>query len=142
LLKHPEWQFLSVGDSKWLPLPNEHVVSWRSQSELLEIVGGLDIGFMPYDCADSKNLHCVPLKLFDYFARGLPVVSTPIVHLSEYKDLVYLGATGNELAEAISAALAEPAESPKRAMRKAIARKHSVENLSQLVTTILLTAAH
>jgi hypothetical protein len=142
LLNHPEWQFLSVGDRKWLPLPNEHVVSWRSQSALREIVDGLDIGFMPYDCADAKNLHCVPLKLFDYFAKGIPVVSTPIVHLSEYKELVYLGATGNELAEAISAALSEPAESPKRAKRKAIARSHSVESLSPLVAMILEGVAH
>ena len=133
LSKHPEWQFLSFGIKKWLPLPNEHVLPWHSQKDLLAVLDGLDIGFMPYDCADPKNLHCVPLKLFDYFARGMPVVSTPIVCLSEYADLVYIGATANQLEDAISLALLEPAQSPKRAKRRAIAAEHSVHNLSRLL---------
>jgi len=137
LSQHPEWQFISVGKSKALSLTNEHVIPWQDQSEISDIVGELDVGFMPYDCADPKNLHCVPLKLFDYFAQGIPVVSTPIVYVHEHADLVYLGATAEELAHAISRALAEPPDSPKKARRKAIAQNHSIESLSQLIGTTL-----
>jgi glycosyltransferase involved in cell wall biosynthesis len=131
LSKNPDWHFLSFEATKWLSLPNEHVLSWRSRGELLPILNGLDIGFMPYDCVDPKNLHCVPLKLFDYFACGIPVVSTPITYLREYEDVVYLGATADELADAISLALREPKDSPKKAQRKAIAHEHSIDNLSR-----------
>jgi hypothetical protein len=133
----PELQFISVGKNKVLPLANEHVIPWQDQSEISDIAGELDVGFMPYDCADPKNLHCVPLKLFDYFAQGIPVVSTPIVYVQEYADLVYLGTTAAELARAVSDALAEPPDSPKKARRKEIAKNHSIEGLSQLVVTTL-----
>jgi hypothetical protein len=138
LVEHPEWQFVSFGSAtKWLPLGNEHVLPWYSQNQLPAVLDTLEVGLMPYDCTDPKNLHCVPLKLFDYFSRGIPVVSTPIVHLREYGNLVYLGATANELADAVFQALAEPVESPKRAARIAVARKHSIENLSRPISRVL-----
>jgi glycosyltransferase involved in cell wall biosynthesis len=92
---------------------------------------------MPYDCGIPKNLHCVPLKLFDYFACGMPVVSTRIVFLQEYEDLVYLGSTADELADAISQALTEPADSPKRGRRIAVAREHSIGRSAQFLASIL-----
>jgi hypothetical protein len=137
LSRHPEWQFLSFGTRKWLPLANEHVLPWRSREGLASLLTGLDVGFMPYDCGIPKNLHCVPLKLFDYFARGMPVVSTPIVFLQEYDDLVYLGSTPDKLSEAVSQALMEPADSPKRAKRIAVAREHSIEGSARILASIL-----
>jgi len=137
LAEHPEWHFVTFGKTNGLSLSNGHVVPWQSHSELSTILDGLDVGFMPYDCSDPKNLHCVPLKLFDYFARGIPVVSTPIVYLRQFEDLVYLGTTPRELGDKISEALAEPLQSPKRAKRQAIARKHSIDNLSRLLVTLL-----
>jgi hypothetical protein len=137
LTEHPEWHFVSFGKTSRLPLSNGHVLPWQSRREASAILDGLDVGFMPYDCSDQKNLHCVPLKLFDYFARGIPVVSTPIVYLRQFDDLVYLGTTPRELADAISHALAEPLQSPKKARRQAIARKHSIDNLSRLLVTML-----
>jgi hypothetical protein len=85
---------------------------------------------MPYYCYDEQALHCVPLKLLDYFAFGIPVVSTPIVHLWDYEDLIYFGDTAEELALAVKAALSEPIDSPKRTARVEIARKHSLESLA------------
>jgi hypothetical protein len=137
LSRHPEWQFISFGSKKWLALTNEHILPWRSRAELAGVLAGLDVGFMPYDCAIPKNLHCVPLKLFDYFARGLPVVSTPIVFLREYNELVYLGSTPDELSDAVSRALVEPADSPKRAKRIAVAREHSIEQSARILASIL-----
>jgi hypothetical protein len=137
LTEHPEWHFISFGKANGLPPSNGHVLPWQSRQEASAIVDGLDVGFMPYDCSDPKNLHCVPLKLFDYFARGIPVVSTPIVYLRQFEDLVYLGTTPQELANRISEALAEPLQSPKKARRQAIARNHSIDNLSRVLVTLL-----
>jgi hypothetical protein len=139
LSAQPEWQFLSFEASKRSSLPNEHVLPWRSRREIFGIISGLDVGFMPYDCSIPKNLHCVPLKLFDYFARGIPVVSTPIVHVGQYSDLVYVGATAKQLEEAVLEALNEPPDSSKRIKRMAIAREHSIDSLSRLLPELLAT---
>jgi len=139
LARHLEWQFISFDSEKRLHLPNEHILSWRSREDLGGILAGLNVGFMPYDCTTPKNLHCVPLKLFDYFALGMPVVSTPIVFLQEqeYKDLVYLGGTPEELADSISRALVEPVDSPKKAGRIAVAREHSIGRSARIMASIL-----
>jgi hypothetical protein len=137
LSRNPEWQFISFDSEKRLHLSNEHVLPWRSRKHLAGILAGLDVGFTPYDCTIPKNLHCVPLKLFDYFARGMPVVSTPITFLRDYEEMVYLGSTPNELAHAISQALIEPADSPKRAKRRAFAGEHSIRQSARLLTSIL-----
>lgn len=134
---HPEWQFVSCGDRPALSLPNAHVIPWQSRQEMPACVRGLDAGFMPYNCADEQQLHCVPLKLFEYFAAGIPVVSTPLVHLWEFQDVIYLGETAPELAAAFAAALGEPPDSPKRAQRIAIARSHSIECLAKRLEEVL-----
>lgn len=137
LAGHPEWQFISFGGPSESSLPNERVLPWKPRNEVAAILGEIDVGFMPYDCSDPKNLNCVPLKLFDYFAKGLPVVSSPILCVREFEDLVYVGSTPAELTAAIKEALDEPLNSPKRAQRQAIAQAHSVDNISQILAPLL-----
>jgi hypothetical protein len=131
LLKaRPDWHFVSVGAEKAVPLPNAHTLPWARPEDLGHYIQGLDVGFLPYDCADEWNLHRVPMKMLECFAFGIPVVSTPLIHFWECKDLIYLGDTADELAAAVQAALDEPADSPKRATRIEIARHHSLESLA------------
>ena len=92
---------------------------------------------MPYDCSDDKNLHCFPLKLFDYFNAGTPVVSTPVLSLRDYSDVVYFGETARELAEAVGEALSEPRSSPMRLRRQEIARAHTTEVLGKRLEEVL-----
>jgi glycosyltransferase involved in cell wall biosynthesis len=133
----PDWHFVSVGPHKALPLPNVHAVPWQSNRELGGYARGFDVGFMPYDCFDEEKLHCLPLKLFEYFALGLPVVATPILELREFGDLVYFGDTARELEQAIKLALQESPDSPKRRRRIEIARNHSIENLADALSKAL-----
>lgn len=137
LIDHPEWQFLHFGTSKCLPLNNVHVLSWRSPEKLKACVAQLDAGFMPYARDDNKNLHCMPLKLLDYFAQGMPVVSTRILNLAEFPDTIYFGDDARELSHAVQFALDEPAGSPLKAKRIAIAQSNSIEALADVLVEIL-----
>jgi hypothetical protein len=134
LRAHPEWHFISVGSQKAGPLPNAHALPWVPADELSVLIRALDVAFLPYNCGDDYQLHCVPLKVFDCFALGIPVVSTPLINLWEYKDLIYFGDTAQELGAAMKKALNESPDSPKRAARIEIARKHSIENLAALLS--------
>ncbi len=125
----PQWQFVSAGANIG-HLPNAHALPWTNLEGLAGYTQNVNVGFMPYNCYDEERLHCVPLKLFEYFAFGIPVVSTPLIHLWEYKDLIYFGDTTDELINATEQALDEPSNSPKRLARMKIAGEHSLENLA------------
>jgi len=137
LADHPQWQFLHFGAAKCFPFSNVHVLSWCSTEKLKAVVANLDVGFMPYACDDNKNLHCMPLKLFDYFSQGLPVVSTRIVNLLEFSDTIYFGDDSSELSHAIQLALDEPPDSPLKTKRIAIAQRNSIEALANVLAEVL-----
>ena len=137
LARNPSWHFVYFGESKALEVPNAHGLAWRPPEELPGFVASFDVGLMPYDCTDKKNLHCSPLKLYDYFLVGLPVVATPILELSEFQDLIYSGQTARELSDAVLCALNEPGDSPKRERRMDLARAHSTEALGRRLEEVL-----
>jgi len=138
LAKNPEWHFVYFGDeSTDFLIRNAHPMGWRAPGDLPRFVESFDVGLMPYDCSTKKNLYCSPLKLYDYFLTGLPVVSTPILEVSEVQDLVYVGSTADEFADAIRRALDEPRDSPKRALRMDVAKAHSTEVQGQRLKEVL-----
>lgn len=49
-----------------------------AHNNLPEIIGGIDIGVIPYEINDFNN-YTVHNKIFDYFACGKPVIATPMV---------------------------------------------------------------
>ena len=137
LSAHPEWQFIYFGDASELKSPNAHCTGWVRPADLPAYLAAFDAGVMPYDCFDEKNLHCSPLKLFDYFLAGLPVVSTPILSLAEYSDLIYFGDTAGAFSGAIECALEESRTSAKRNARMEVARNHSTDVLGQRLAEVL-----
>lgn len=137
LAAHPEWQFFAFDQETRRLSANEHALAWQPYTNSSVILANVDVGVMPYDCATPKNLHCVPLKLFDYFTHGLPVVSTPIMFVQDFQDLVYVGHTPEEFAHAIRRALDEPLTSSKRTRRREIARAHSIDNLAKFLAPLL-----
>jgi hypothetical protein len=135
--KNPDWQFICFGGAHILKVENAHDMGWLRPSQLPAYVASFDVGIMPYDCFDEKNLHCAPLKLFDYFLAGIPVVSTPVIPLWEYSDLIYFGDTATEITHAIHDALEEPSTSPKRNQRFNVARAHSTVMLGRTLEELL-----
>lgn len=146
LQRRPDWHFISfqwkpqaLGMTPAVPLPNAHVLPWQDPAGLARCVAGFDVGFMPYDCSNVVLLNGPPMKLWDYFSLGMPVVSTPLIHVWDYQkeNLVYLGETAGELEQAVEQALAEPADSPLRQRRIELTEQHSVERLGRSLEAIL-----
>jgi hypothetical protein len=137
LQENPQWQFVCFGGAASLNIDNARDMPWALPSQLPAYVSAFDVGLMPYDCFDERNLHCSPLKIFDYFNLGLPVVSTPVLSLREYEGVIYFGETAAELAAAVQRALAEPKDSPKRQHRKEIAQAHTTEVLGRRLEEVL-----
>lgn len=89
---NPQWQFLFYGPQQKLSKKNKKLLkklqdfsntSWGnvSKKELPKIIHNFDLGIIPYEIKQEKNYYCYPMKVFEYFYLGKPVVSTPIAEL-------------------------------------------------------------
>lgn len=136
LQKHPEWNFVFFGANTFPELANAYALPWAKREELPAYLNACEVGFMPYNCVE-RQLHANPLKLWEYFALGKPVVASPMIHLWEYEDVIYRGHSTEQMEQAITRALAEPADSPKRQRRMDIAREHSIEKLAEVLRKAL-----
>jgi hypothetical protein len=73
-------------------LPNVYLIKKTKHRRVIkEIISYFQIGLIPYDSKYKFNKYCYPMKLFEYFYLGKPVVSTTIEELKRYPKLVKMG---------------------------------------------------
>src|SRR2546421_150522 len=68
------------------------------------IAHGFDVALIPF-IRNELTLRVNPLKLREYLAAGLPVVSTPLPEIARYDGLVHLAERREEFIEGIETAL-------------------------------------
>ena len=102
-----------------LDLPNVRLLARYRNEEMPGLLGDVDVGLVAY-AVDAFNLGSSPTKLFEFFAAGLPVVSTPLAYPPVIGSLVRLAGTPDEAARAVTDALADPGDAgPRRAAAEA-----------------------
>lgn len=95
-------------------------------TQLHAAIAALDVGLVPYQ-ETPFNRRSFPLKVPQYLAAGLPVVSTPNGATDEYGDLVAVASGRTEFAAAVRRAVEEDSEAARQARRaSARARPWSV----------------
>lgn len=128
-LRHPEWDFLLFGrveasaiQELW-KLPNVKVVGEVPYSSLRHHFAGIDVCMIPFRIL-PLTLATNPLKLYEYFACGHPVVSSPLPEVLEFGDMIYVARTPAEFSAQLEAAMEE--NSPQAAHdRRKLAEKES-----------------
>jgi glycosyltransferase involved in cell wall biosynthesis len=138
--RHPEWSIALVGhpevDTAGLArLPNVHLVGGRPYAALPGYAKGFDAAILPFKInrlTESVN----PIKLREYLAAGLPVVSTALPEARAYGDLVRIGATPEAFVRELEAAVADTSDAA--ALRRMEAVRGDtwvarVERMSELV---------
>ncbi len=134
---HPEWNFALIGPSQ-IPtsqlerLGNVSLLGPIPYEDLPACAAQFDVGLIPFRVnrlTEAVN----PLKLLEYFALGLPVVSTPLPEVAKHEGIgVYVGEGAKGFAAAISAALAEPDPCLKEARLRAARANSWLARASQL----------
>ena len=110
----PGWSFALVGgcvtDVRVLSgLANVHLLGQRSYDSLPGYCRAFDVGVIPFR-VNALTVRANPLKLREYLAAGLPVVSAPLPEVGRYSPLVRLAAGPEAFVEEIERALEERSE--------------------------------
>lgn len=87
----PAWSIIMVGrklmETPELDgLPNVHLIDAVRHKELPSYFAGFDVGIIPYR-RQERMTYVNPLKLREYLAGGLPVVSTPLDEVEQYRGM-------------------------------------------------------
>jgi glycosyltransferase involved in cell wall biosynthesis len=136
----PDGSIVLIGqartDRKPRDMPkNVHFLGQRPYETLPAYCRAFDVGLIPFRI-NELTLNVNPIKLREYLAAGLPVVSTPLPEVAVYRPLVDIAEDAEAFVAACDRAVAaddsESIERRRDAMRKETwAAK--VEHLSKLV---------
>jgi len=115
--------------------PNIHLLGNRSYDELPAYVQAFDVGIIPYVLNDwTRSVD--PLKLLEYLAAGIPVVTTAIPEVFKYAEAVRIADTRERFEEAVAASLTDTGAAA-RAARQSVARKHTWESRADRLIEIV-----
>lgn len=128
--RRPGWSFVMLGRCVTGLQPirgvaNIHLLGQRPYDSLPGYCRAFDAGVIPFR-VNALTLRANPLKLREYLAAGLPVVSTPLPEVARYRDFVRVAAGAEAFAGELDHALAERGE-PFAGRRVAAMRAESWE---------------
>lgn len=134
---HVYTDFKQMTDIKILP-QNIRIFDWVSQDKIHALLNACSVAFMPYQLSEP-TLSGFPLKLFEYFSSGLPVVSTRLKELEQYSGLVRFCLNPVDAAEELRRSISE---NNREAIenRQEIARHHDWNVLSVMYKNIVVSA--
>jgi glycosyltransferase involved in cell wall biosynthesis len=121
----PEWDFVLVGPvdtadvDRLHGLPNVRLAGGVPYEQLPQRLAEFDAVLIPFQL--SPLIEAVnPVKLYEYLASGLPVVSARLPEVAAFAEHVYTYGAADELAAAIEAALGEDSQTRREARRAAV----------------------
>jgi glycosyltransferase involved in cell wall biosynthesis len=140
----PEWSIALVGPvglgdpqtdvSELEREPNVHLLGKRSYEQLPAVLRAADVGLIPY-VRNALTDSIFPMKVYEYLAAGLPVLSTPLPALAKVAEVDRAEDAAGFVALAEAALAADSPE--RRRERSRSAESHSWERrLEEIATAI------
>jgi len=115
-----------------------------NKKKLSSIISQFDIGIIPYNTSQTFNRYCYPMKIFEYFYMGKPVISTLIPELKQFSKFVKIGNTPKQWQQHIKTLLQKPWPKKYKKEQKKLAEKNSWVNklttISQLIDQFFKTS--
>jgi glycosyltransferase involved in cell wall biosynthesis len=135
--RRPEWSFVLAGkimtDVGLLrQAPNVHLAGGRPHGELPAFCRGFDVGIIPYRLDDPRMQSVNPLKLREYLAAGLPVVTVDLPEARRVGGDAQIAVGPQAFIEAIERAIRD--DSPAR--RRERSDRMKSESWTRRVATI------
>lgn len=140
---NPQWTFAFFGQIQLTEDINPNVGS-RLQSlfnlknvfyggnikriEIPYIIDQFDICIIPYDASLDFNRYCYPMKIFEYFYLGKPVIATHISELKQFPQFIKIGNTAAEWQIHLNSLLSKHWSKNNRTEQRNIAEQNSWKN--------------
>lgn len=120
----PQWSFVLIGKLEISAEPlrrltNVHLLGKREYALLPAYCRGFDVAILPF-VINELTLAANPLKLREYLAAGLPVVSTAIPEAARLGNLLRLGVSHEHFLQQIETLLLEGNRGPSIAVSQAM----------------------
>lgn len=105
----PDWSIVLIGEAlvdtaPLAVLQNVHLLGRRPYDALPGYAARMDVGLLPFR-VNALTEAVNPIKLREYLAAGLPVVSTPLPEVRAYEAFVRVAANAAEFVKACEAAI-------------------------------------
>jgi glycosyltransferase involved in cell wall biosynthesis len=109
--RRPEWSIALVGKvqtdvRRFRAIPNIHFLGQKPHAQLPHYCRGFDVAVIPHKI-NELTLNMNPIKLREYLAAGLPVVSTPLPEMKAYQPAVRMASGVEAWIAALKQALAD-----------------------------------
>jgi hypothetical protein len=122
---------------KLLSLPNVSTGFLKDRTKLPGVFSQFDIAMIPYDINQEFNKYCYPMKLFEFFYLGKPVVSTAVEELKRFPNLVKMGNDTKKWEKIINNLLDNPWPQKYKDEQKKLCEENSWENKVKAILAYL-----
>ncbi len=144
--RRPDASIVLIGPSvtplgELLELPNVHCLGPRDHSLLPAYLCGFDVGLIPFRDVPLTH-HANPIKLYEYLAAGLSVVSTPLPAVRQLEGSVWLADDVEGTAAACDAAIASNTPAARVNRARLMAAESWPARLEQIGALIAATLGH
>ena len=129
----------SVDVGRLVAYGNAHFLGQKKYSDLIVYARHFDIGLIPFK-VNELTVNVNPIKLREYLAAGLPVVSTPLPEATAYRPDVLVAADSAEFCRCCDQALADSDPDARRRRSARVADESweaVVDRLSGIVGSVI-----
>ena len=145
--RHPDWRIVFVGPAEidltaYRGLTNLHFLGPKSYDRLADYAARFDIGLIPF-LMNELTLNVNPVKIYEYFALGKPVVATRLPELMPFSGVCYLTNSTAEFVQQVERAVEDlylsssVKQHEAQAQRRAIAQANTWNERTAEVLNIL-----
>jgi glycosyltransferase involved in cell wall biosynthesis len=116
----PKWSIIMIGAedprecekelAELKSMANVYFLGEKDPSEVANYISDWDLGMLPYEI-NVETSHISPLKMYEYLAAGLPVVSTAIPAAKRKKNVVAIATNSMAFERECESALSQQDQS-------------------------------
>jgi glycosyltransferase involved in cell wall biosynthesis len=155
LANKPEWHLVLQGKTdreydniyhmgtwidKFRTISNIEILPPVTRENVYECIARFDVCMIPYRMDIDFNRYCYPMKLFEYFYMGKPVVATPIEELRRYPKYVQIGSAVGEWEHLLQKLISQPWPSLYEKEQRRLASENTWEKKINAIMHIIDTS--